>query len=300
MSFLLNPSRFAVSGGGALFTFTTTGVNNNITPAITTSSGTAEWDLDDGTTPTTNSVSHTYSDGEASHDCSITGGVAVEDITSINFTNDEITSIDISNCTGITGNLWLYANDITGSLTIPNAPNTLSCRIQQNGNMTAVPGLDNLTGLNSTLYIDNCDLTGAVSIPNAPSCTYFNASGNSSLTSFTGLDKLTGLTGFLIASGCDITGTMTIPVATSLPTIDVNGNSNLTAFSTLSGLTSCNSFKAHNCGLTASAVDQVIIDLDAAGVLSGTLKLEGNAAPTAASATELASLVTKGWTVTTN
>jgi len=56
------------------------------------------------------------------------------------------------------------------------------------------------------------------------------------------------------------------------------------------------------CSLDQTTVDNIINETDANGVLNGTLNLSGgtNSAPSGASSTALANLISKGWTVTTN
>ena len=58
----------------------------------------------------------------------------------------------------------------------------------------------------------------------------------------------------------------------------------------------------YNCALTATSVNNILISIDAAGRSGGTLGIWGgtSAAPTGAGATAKATLITKGWTVTTN
>jgi len=150
-----------VEGGGVIFSFTTTGVDNNITPAITVSSGTAEWDFGDTNTATTNSANHTYSDGESSHDVEITGGVAATDVTVLSLSSDEITAIDLSACTGLTSLYLQTGNDITGVLALPNAPNLTLLWTYSNNNITDITGFDDLSSC-SYYQMQHCSLSAAV------------------------------------------------------------------------------------------------------------------------------------------
>ena len=300
MGFLLNPSRFS-SGSLPIFAFTTTGVDNNITPLIVTSSGTAEWDLGDTTTVTANSFSHTYSDGEASHYVEITGGVASEDITRIVMFGDEITSIDFEGCTGITSYIRLYNNDITGTLTVPNC-SASEFRVENNSNLESISGSENLTNLSSVYYAYSCNLTGTLLVPNAPNCTNFQINNNSNLESISGSENLVGITFYFYANLCNITGEVKIPAATSMTKVRIHGNANLTSTNDVSTLALLNNFWANDCGLTEAAVDNILIDLDTAGVSSATIKLQGgtNSAPSAASSTAITNLTGRSCTITTN
>jgi hypothetical protein len=61
-------------------------------------------------------------------------------------------------------------------------------------------------------------------------------------------------------------------------------------------------FRAENNLLTQSAVDAILADFVAAGANNGTLNVggSGNAAPSAAGITDRTTLISRGWTVTTN
>lgn len=80
--------------------------------------------------------------------------------------------------------------------------------------------------------------------------------------------------------------------------LDVTGKS-LTVLD-IGGLTALVTLTATNNALPEAQVDAILADLDASGVVSGTVDLSGgtNAAPSAAGLASKASLVTKGWTVT--
>jgi hypothetical protein len=58
----------------------------------------------------------------------------------------------------------------------------------------------------------------------------------------------------------------------------------------------------YNCALSQTSVNNILISLDTAGQLNGTVNLAGgtSAAPSGAGATAKTSLQGKGWTVVTN
>jgi len=76
----------------------------------------------------------------------------------------------------------------------------------------------------------------------------------------------------------------------------------LTEVTSLAGCDNLTLFRAEGCALDQTTVDNIINETDANGVSNGTLNLSGgtNSAPSGASSTALANLISKGWTVTTN
>jgi hypothetical protein len=61
-------------------------------------------------------------------------------------------------------------------------------------------------------------------------------------------------------------------------------------------------FAWRNCALDQTSVDNILVSLDTAGQSNGTLGINGgtSAAPSATGLAAKASLIIKGWTVTTN
>ena len=280
--------------------FTTSGTNHTVTPFITTSSGTAIWDMGDGTEITSNSFSHTYTDGLSTHDVKIIGGIVGAAIRSFDATGDEITSIDITQLTGLTGILVLTNNNITGSLTLPIAPNCTRFRINNNNNLTDLVNLSSFTGLTNSIDITSSSIT-TLDLPNAPNCTALSVQTSSNLTTLTGLSNLTGIAS-LFAFNCNLTGTIALPSAAACSNIRLRVNPLLTGLTNVIGCAACDNIEIDGCGINVTDINDSLIDLDTNGLSSGSYNSSGgtNAAPTGAGATSAANIVGKSWAVTTN
>ena len=122
---------------------------------------------------------------------------------------------------------------------------------------------------------------------NCSNLAYLNVQG---CTSLIDTELYTGAFEVLDFTGCS-----------SLEYADVGDNPNMTTL-IIDGCSSLQYLFAADCILTEATVDYIIQTLDDLGVTNGNLYLDGsgNAAPSGASATALANLITKSWVVNTN
>lgn len=81
--------------GPSLFGFNVTGVDPSLSYSVITTAGIAEWNFGDANTQTSNTPSHTYTDGLGSHKVTLTGGVDDTAVTRVNlYSNASITSLE--------------------------------------------------------------------------------------------------------------------------------------------------------------------------------------------------------------
>jgi Leucine-rich repeat (LRR) protein len=178
--------------------------------------------------------------------------------------------------------------------------------------------------------IDSCGFEGSFDdFSNFTAITIFDTSGNSKINgSIPILRKCSSLVTFNIRS-CSISDNFPewLNELTSLVTLRFDQNNICGSISSLTGLNSlvtfnvnnnpgingytastisvtCTSFTATSCSLPQSAVDQILADFvtNLGSRPVGTISLggSGNAAPSAAGIVNKNTLVTAGWTVTTN
>jgi surface protein len=212
-------------------------------------------------------------------------------ITSLDFSNVPLTTrFWINNVTTLTG--VTFASSGNGTLTDVRFYGCTSLTSLDFSNINVGTtlwclGCTSLTSLtfassgNSTVtYFDfsNCNLS-SIDCSNVPLSTDIRISGNSSLSTFTIAGSGNGALTRFWANGC------------SLPNIDFS------VFSTSDGI----DMRQQDNAMTATEVDNQLINLDNTGWINGAINIAGtNAARTAASDTAYNNLITNGWSITVN
>lgn len=167
----------------------------------------------------------------------------------------------------------------------------------------SIPDLTNNTLL-QIFYCYSNQLTGSIpSLTTNTALVGFNCGVNQLTGSIPSLTTNTALTSFQCYTN-QLTGSIpSFTANTSLITFHCYSNQ-LTDFAGGSVSATFGDFQAHNNLLSASAVNAILAAFVAAGRNSGTRILNlggtGNAAPTGQGLTDKATLVSRGWTVTTN
>ena len=167
----------------------------------------------------------------------------------------------------------------------------------------SIPSLSNLTDLR-VFECDRNQLTGSIpSLSGLTNLQYFYCYENQLTGSIPSLDGLTDLRFFYCYKN-QLTGS--IPSLSSLTNLQYFYcyDNQLTAFEGGSVSNTLGYFQAQNNQLTSTAVNAILTALVAANKTTGTRFLNlggtGNAAPTGQGITDKATLVSRGWTVTTN
>ena len=202
------------------------------------------------------------------------------------FTSLSVLKLDINALTGSIPSLI----ELTSLSNIDLSSNLLS------GNTPDLIGLVLL----QALQIDNNSLDGTISdISGAIILFTFSCSGNSltgSIPSFP--------TSIINVYVYDNSLTGNIPSLTGLTLLKNFWcyDNSLTGYIASTISTTLTNFNASNNALTVTAINQILVDFDAAGHSGGILNLSGgtNGIPSGAGATAKANLIAKGWTVTTN
>lgn len=193
--------------------------------------------------------------------------------------------------------------------------------------ITSITGLQNLTGLTrfnadwnglqsvnlsnlpnlEDVDISDCDIPGT----STNSLTSVNVSGSTAIQSLRlddsnfsgGIPNLSGLTSLTLLDldQSNISGVLDFSGLSALGFIDVFGNAGITSV-IISNSQPIDFFNAADCGLTQTAVDDVLVVLDDNGQVSGSAYLDGgtNAIPSATGLAAVTSLQGKGWTVQVN
>jgi hypothetical protein len=176
------------------------------------------------------------------------------------------------------GALQLNLNSITGSIpSLASNPSLLVVQLYNNNLQGVIPSLTANTLLNTfQCYINN--ISGVIPSLSANTalvtfrCNYNNISG-----SIPNLSNNVNLTTFYCGDNSGITGYMGGTVTPLLKNIQVQ-----------------------NCSLAQSAVDALLAVFVAAGATNGTLTMAGNnSAPSASGYNNRATLISRGWTVST-
>lgn len=195
-------------------------------------------------------------------------------------TNYTATSLNFSVNTALTY-LALFNNSL--ACPFPTLPPTLTVLDISRNNFTGtIPSLSHLTNVTYLGIGVNYTLTG--SLP--------SLAANTKLLTFYGA-FLTGITG-------DIPSLATNTV---LATFNIGYSGGITGFAGGAIPASLSNFNAAACSLTAVAVNAILAAFVAAGRTgAGTINIGtgANAAPTGQGITDKATLVSRGWTVTTN
>lgn len=164
-------------------------------------------------------------------------------------------------------------------------------------------GLTNLT----TVDISDCDVPGT----STPSLTTVNLTGCTALEQLRlddsefsgGIPNLSGLTSLILVDfdQSNISGILDFSGFPVITDIDVFGNAGITSV-IISSAQPITYFTAENCGLTETAVDDILVALDDNGEASGAVYLDGgtNAIPSATGLAAKTNLEGKGWTVNVN
>lgn len=167
----------------------------------------------------------------------------------------------------------------------------------------------NLSGLTNLVFVDisDCDVPGT----STPSLTTVNLTGCTALQDLRlddsefsgGIPNLSGLTSLSLVDfdQSGIPGILDFSGLPAITSIDVFGNPGLTSV-IISSAQLITFFGGSGCGLTETAVDDILVALDDNGEVSGTVFLDGgtNAIPSATGLAAKTNLEGKGWTVIVN
>jgi PKD repeat protein len=195
--------------------------------------------------------------------------------------DDNLSTLDVTNNTGLT---ILAANG--NSLTTLNLTNNIKLKtllLYANTGLALPTGFSGLTDLE---WVDmyNCNVT----VP-------FDC------TPFLNLKK--------VSAGNTSLPSVNLSTCTKLEWIYIRSSPSVTTLNLPATLSNTTMMYADGCGLTAAAINDILIKLDANGVSNTQLvtnnyiiKLDGgtNATPTGAGITAKTNLIAKGWNVTTN
>ena len=190
---------------------------------------------------------------------------------------------------------------ITG---LQNLPNLQGFYADYNGLQSV-----NLSGLTNLVFVDisDCDVPGT----STPSLTTVNLTGCTALEQLRlddsefsgGIPNLSGLTSLVLVDfdQSNISGILDFSGLPVITDIDVFGNAGITSV-IISSAQPITYFTAENCGLTETAVDDILVALDDNGEASGSVYLNGgtNAIPSATGLAAKTSLEGKGWSVLVN
>ena len=239
-------------------------------------------------------------------------------LTFLSLSNNQLTDIgDISTLTQL-ADLRLYDNQLTdiGDISTLTQLTILSLYSNQ---LTDIGDISTLTQLADLRLYDN-QLTDIGDISTLTQLTILSLYSNQ-LTDIGDISTLTQLADLRLYDN-QLTDIGDISTLNQLTVLRLNNNqltdigdiSTLTQLAVLYlsdnqltdiggiGSASLTTIRIENNALIQTCVDQVINDVDSLGASNGTLNLSGgtNSAPSGASSTALANLITKGWTVTTN
>jgi hypothetical protein len=242
----------------------------------------SEIDWGDGNTTT---ASHDGTEKTYTHDYSSTGTYTLK----ITEDLDAITEFGATTQGYISGDIGTFS--VLTSLTDFNISNT-----SVSGDISGISTLTSLTDLRLYSTSVSGDISG---ISTLTSLTLVNINTTSVSGDIAGINTLTSLPALNI-SNTSVSGDIAdINTLTSLTYLHL-GDTSVSDYTstTLPAWSSCN-IQLQNLSLTATEVDNFLIDLNDAGGSNGTVDLSGNAARTSASDTAVSSLTSRGWTVTT-
>lgn len=193
---------------------------------------------------------------------------------------------------------------ITSITGLQNLPNLQQFYADWNS-LTSV----NLSGLANLTNVDISD--NEVPGTNIHSLTSVNLTGCTALeilrlddSNFSGgIPNLSGLTSLILVDfdQCNISGVLDFSGFPVITDIDVFGNADITSV-IISSAQPITFFNGSDCGLTETAVDDILVVLDDNGGSTGIVYLNGgtNAIPSATGLAAVANLEGKGWTVLVN
>jgi len=211
----------------------------------------------------------------------------IEYATSITFLNLGGTGVsgDLSAVSGLTSLTYLILYDTSVS-----------------GAISAVSGLTNLTYLNLNSTSVSGDISGVSGLTNLTYLRLYNTSVSGDLSAVSGLTSLTYLYLFNTSVSGDLSA---VSGLTSLTYLNVYNTSVSGATSpTVSTQDSLATIRLYNMALDQAAVDTVLADLVTSlslpGRVTATVQLQDNAAPSTSGDDDVNTLVSAGWTVTTD
>ena len=234
------------------------------------------------------------------------------------YSNPLLTSISLPNV--LTYNILQLTNNTSmTSISIHNSTTSVTYFYGYGSKITSLSA--NITTL-SYLRIENITQLTSVNFPNlVGNASEINLGGCTNLSSVN-IGNLTNITTYLYLNGCNLS-TYTVN-QTSIVTLYLNSNPNLT-YIDLGNLTSCStlyllgnpaptivglsdltrigSINLHNCAFSQAQVDSILSDCLTVSLsdTSCNLTLFGtNAKPSAQGYVDKATLISRGWTVSTN
>jgi len=164
-------------------------------------------------------------------------------------------------------------------------------------NLVSVSGIGSYSGQIITIF--QAPLLSSISFEDASNVGEIDINITPSLAAFD-FTQLTNATSISFRTGAIVTAS--VSGLASLTTLNLAANSNLSSLS-ISGAVSINDLRAQFCALPTSEVNAILVELDANGVLNGTVFLSGQtpaAPPSGAGIIAAANLVINGWTVITD
>ena len=209
---------------------------------------------------------------------------------------------DTSNCT----NLMYYmfdGNDFTGSVSdMSNNPNLVYVYLDSCNLSGTIPDLSNLTNLVALSLYDNNSLTGNIpDLSNTTSLEQLLVNRCNLTGAIPDLSNLTSLKEIRLQDN-NLTGDIPDLSNNTVLKLFMCDNNNLTGYAGTLLASSITSFKAGGNALSETAVNNILIQLDAAGSTYNYCELAGgtNHAPTGAGLVAKNNLLAKHWTVNTN
>jgi hypothetical protein len=201
------------------------------------------------------------------------------DIHSI-FCNQQIkySEINLPLLTGITQDIYIAKNSGLEWFNIPKLPAYNSIYVIENSELTGITHSNSLNSINGVIVIE----------------------ANPLLESFSAR-FVTGDTTSVKITDNDSISTVNLSNLSACGTINISSNSSLADIFISTSIQSL-TINLVNNALTEATVDSVLLNVDTAGYSNGTLTMSGgtNAAPSASGLVNKASLITKGWAVSTN
>jgi Leucine-rich repeat (LRR) protein len=216
----------------------------------------------------------------------------------------------IPSLSGLTNlrDFFCHTNQLTGTIpSLSGLTNLREFRCYTNQLTGPIPSLSGLTNLRE-FRCDTNQLTGTIpSLSGLTNLQIFSCGQNQLTGSIPSLSGLSNLQVFACQNQTGATKlTGSIPSLSGLSNLQIfQCNTNqLTGFAGGSIPNSLGDFRAENNLLTSSAVNAILAAFVAANKTTGTRILNlggtGNAAPTGQGITDKATLISRGWTVTTN
>jgi len=226
--------------------FTTNASTLTFDPGIDVLSGTAEWNLGDGSIVNTNTVNHTYaSDGNKEVNVYLGTVPSVPSVTSLNIASDNIVgTLDLSELTGLT-QLTVNSNREMTSIINPSSSTNFSFYRADVCDLTGTLDLTPLTGLNGTIFLGaNSNLTEVLFPDTSASISYLQMNGSGMTT--IDVSNLSGLGGYFYVGGNTQLENLLLPSSTQTFTDFYIQQTGLQTID-LSGLIMEDTFIAYNC-----------------------------------------------------